>query len=488
MLDQAIQSFNADRLADAVRYAQEIIRRQADHGAATRLLGVVAHRLGDLERAERLLRKAIRFNQESPDLLSELGRVFIDKQQWDDAESCFERSLTLFPDYTEAFINLGFIKNARQDFEAAQTAYERGIAAFPDNLELWTNLATLQRECGNLDAAIKLFDEIEARFGLSASLRESRGRAFLQLRQWREGWRDYEARLLIDGPSKLLIDDRIPIWKGEPIAGKHLLVACEQGIGDEVQFASCFPDVMHFSGQCTLTCSPRLEPIYRRSFPGANVLPLTDQERLSWQAIDPRKFDFVVAAGSLPGFCRNRDDSFPRQPFLFPDSAAVKSYREGTRQPRVGVSWWGGSMVSQMKQRSVPFEIFSSLLSIPNVQFVNLQHGRCDEKTAKGELAGFANLRTYWEINPYLDLDSWINLIASLDLVITVDNSNAHFAGATGVTTWLLLPEKSNWRWPYDIESSNWYRSVHFFRQQIGRDWRSTINRVRTQLAQFQST
>jgi hypothetical protein len=458
------------------------VRRQADHGAATRLLGVIAHRLGDLDRAERLLRKAIRFGQESPELLGELGRVFIDKKQWDNAASCFERSLELFPEYAEAFINLGFTMNAKRDLVAAKAVYQRGLVAFPDNVDLWTNLATLQRESGELDESIKRLNEMEARFGFTAALQESRGRAWLQLRRWSEGWTDYEARLRIDGPTKVSFDTRIPRWNGESIDGKHMLVLCEQGIGDEVQFASCFLDLVRTSGKCTLTCSPRLESIYRRSFPTANVLPLSDQERLSWQPIEPASFDFVVAAGSLPRFFRNSDDAFPQEPYLVADEPEVQRYRETSNPLRVGVSWWGCAIVSQMQQRSIPFEVFSNLLSIPNVQFVNLQHGRCDEKTAKGELARFSSLRTYDEINPYIDLDSWFNLIASLDLVITVDNSNAHFAGALGVPTWLLLPERPNWRWPYDVEQSHWYRAVHFFRQSIGGDWAPTIERVCQQL------
>jgi ADP-heptose:LPS heptosyltransferase len=130
------------------------------------------------------------------------------------------------------------------------------------------------------------------------------------------------------------------------------------------------------------------------------------------------------------------------------------------------VSWWGGSLVHQMKRRSIPFESFQRLFSVDHVDFVNLQHGSCDETAARGELAGFQNLTTYTSINPYMDLDSWIDLIAQLELVISVDNSNAHFAGALGVETWLLLPEHPNWRWPYDITHSQWYERVELVRNE----------------------
>ncbi len=488
---QAVEFSDHDRLPEAIALLQEILRLAPRHGGATRLLGVLAHRLKDLDRAEKLLRQSMRFGQQSPELFDELARVFMDKDSWEQAIKCYQRCIELHPDHVDSVINLGVAKNAVGDFAQACDIYEEALKRFPNSYHLWFNLASIHRERGRLKEAVHDYDAMVQRFGADPIVLEARGRAQLQQRNWAEGWRDYEARLQLDSESKVKFNESIQRWNGEPLGDKRIMVLCEQGIGDEVQFASCFNDLVAASDHCTLTCSTRLEPIFKRSFPNATVRSLSNEERLTPQPPDVESFDFAVAAGSLPSFFRQSNSDFPPARYLRPsDAADARNNDPNNANLRVGVSWWGGSLVHQMKQRSIPFECFQQLFFVEHVDFVNLQHGCCDETASQGGLSAFENLRTDTTINPYQDLDRWLDLISTLDLVITVDNSNAHFAGALGIETWLLLPRFPNWRWPLDVSHSQWYERVELFRNESDwgelsdHGWSNLISKIKTKLTQ----
>ncbi len=443
---------------------------------------MAAHRLNDLERAERLLRRALKLGETSLDCLVSLGLVYLDGENWVSATKCFQECIRRFPQEPQGYINLAFVQFAAGDWSNARLTYEDGLAKFPNDYELLVNYATMLRDSGDLSNAVDQYNEIEQRFGLGPELIESRARALLQACRWNEGWKDYEARLLVPSSQQLRFSESIQRWQGEPLQDKSILVLAEQGIGDEVQFASCFHDLIAVARECTFTCSARLYPLLSRSFPQALFLPLSEAERLTWWPSDPSAYDFVIAAGSLPKYFRRQDSDFTGKSYITASPTASSTFRTSSTKLRVGISWWGGALVSQMKQRSIAFDTFCKLLHVEDVEFVNLQHGRCDEKTARELLSPYTNLTTYTDINPYLNLESWFDIIASLDLVITVDNSNAHFAGALGVRTWLLLGPVANWRWPLRGNTSPWYQSVEMIRLVNGASWDDRLTEVAERL------
>ncbi len=484
----------SERLADAERFMQqgnlpkaaslyaEAIALDPNQSLALHRLGLISQHLGERGRAERLYRQALRAGGESYELLDDLGKLYVESRDFEKAARCFSRCTNRFPTQPQGFINLAFVKAQREQFEAAIEAFLAGIRLHPDCNELRIGLATLYRESGRLELAIPLYEELVASFPNNASLRESLARARLQLKDYSRGWDDYEARILIGDKSSVCTDLPLPIWDGSRIREQRLLILCEQGIGDEVQFASCFHHAIAMSGHCTLTCSPRLAPIFTRSFPDATVVGVEPEERLRWSTIDTNRYDCFLPAGSLPRLCRQQNSDFPQVPYLFPSPDRFVNDQGDANRLRVGVSWWGGSLVPQMQKRSIPFVEFQRLFSNQDIQFFNLQHGCCDAAKA-AELVEIGNLETRIDLNPYLELDRWFDLISSLDLVITVDNSNAHFAGALGIETWLLLPEHPNWRWPYADKASQWYFSMTFFRRRAGGSWGAAIDEVVTELS-----
>lgn len=481
-LSRAQQLFHAGHFADAAKLYQAILGDHPDHVEAFHRLGVIAGQMAMPERAIRLLRQALRLGGETAELLNEMGRQFVAAEDLENASRCFLRCRQQFSAVSLGYISGAYVENWLGQFDRALQIYQDGIRHVPDCTELQVNLATFLRERGRLDEAVALYHRLIARCPNVGEIRDGRARALLQQGRWADGWSDYEARLqLPDEPAKINLDLPVPRWQGEPLAGKQLLILCEQGIGDEVQFASCYQDVIAHAKHCTFTCSPRLVAILSRSFPQATFQPVEPTERETWSPENPTRFDYYVPAGSLPRHFRRRDADFPATPYLKPGGSTRPLTDPDGSRPRVGVSWWGGAQADPIRNRSIDVNLFQRIWQIPNVQFISIQHG-CDQRSLRDSaLTGLDNLRLHAEIDPYRDLDGWFDLIASLDLLVSVDNSNVHFAGSLGIETWLLLSDHPNWRWPFDLAASNWYPSVRFIRK-FNRDWSEVIDDVTSQL------
>jgi hypothetical protein len=398
------------------------------------------------------------------------------------ARRCFGRCIRRYPSSSLGYVSLAYLENLEGHFRGAESLYLAAMDAANQTMEAEFNLATLYREWGHLEKAVAHYDALTAKHPNVPVLNEGRARALLQQRRWRDGWEAYEARLLIDDePAKINLDLPVPRWQGESLADKHLLILYEQGIGDEVQFASCYSNAIAKSRRCTVTCSPRLLAVFQRSFPQANFIAVRAEQRETWKPEDPSLFDFVVPAGSLPRHFRCNDGDFPGKAYLVALGNSADAIHSVDARLRVGVSWWGGAVADQIQKRSIPFDVFEKLFMREDVSFVNLQHGCCDEK-AREQLQRFDNLHTLG-IDPYRDLDSWFDLIASLDLIISVDNSNVHFAGSLGVPTWLLLADHPNWRWPRGCDVAPWYSCVRLIRKTPSQDWNSVVRGVSQRLA-----
>lgn len=473
-----IQWIDQGRPSEAAPVLQQLIRSQPDHPVALHQLGRIAGQLGMPDRAIRLHRHSLRAGGETPELLNDLGSVFVDTGDLEYARRCFQRCIDQYPTSVLGYVSLAYLENRRGEFDATEALYIAAINNSPQPLEAELNLATLYRDWGRLEQAVELYDRLILKYPDLPLLADGRARALLQQRNWRQGWQAYEARLLLeDEPAKINLSLSIPRWHGESLGGKQLLILHEQGIGDEVQFASCYADAIAQAGHCTITCSPRLHSVFQRSFPAATFVDVAAGQRESWRPPHESTFDYFTPAGSLPRLFRNNDSDFTGKPYL-----SVSRHAPSLDRLRVGVSWWGGAVADQIEKRSIPFEMFQRLFDVSGVEFVNMQHGYCSEQ-AKHDLAQIDNLVAS-QVDPYEELEPWFDLLASLDLLISVDNSNVHFAGALGVPTWLLLPDYPNWRWPMSGETP-WYSAVEPIRKTADRDWSPTIEKVVDRLRRF---
>ena len=298
------------------------------------------------------------------------------------------------------------------------------------------------------------------------------------------GWAKYEYRFPAGGGERDLPQRR---WRGEPLAGRSILIHREQGLGDEIMFASCFPDVLAAAERCTISCEARLASLFRRSFPGTDLRPSASGGG-DWKDFRGEAFDYQIAAGSLGRYLRAERSHFPEEPgFLVPDAAAVERWRARLDRlgpgPAVGISWQGGADLLSLRQ--APWETWRRILEDAGARFVNLQYGHvADALQTIGE-AWDVTVHAFEDLDPLNDVDALAALAAALDLVVTVPNTTAHVAAAVGAETRVLLHPDWGCFWLRQGLDSPWYPSLRVLRRDRKARWRPAVEALRAELAEL---
>jgi tetratricopeptide (TPR) repeat protein len=379
------------------------------------------------------------------------------------------------------FATLGNLYRQRGDLESAEFCFRQAVALAPDSADAQANLGALLHVAGRAGAHAAL-DRAIALQPDHAEAHASRGLVRLSEGEWAAGWQDYAWRQR----SRAARTSRLPWpdWDGAPLGpGGTLVVWGEQGVGDEIMFASMLPDLAARAGRLVLVGDARLAPLVNRSFPAVRFVPYADAKAALAGIVDARR----AAAGSLGQWLRRAASDFPAgDGYLAPDparrDALAQRYRTRAAGRRlVGFSWRSGNAETGA-QRSIPLAEWLPLFRRPDCLFVNLQYG-----DVAAELDAFAHahgvdLLHDAEIDPLRDLDGFAAQVAALDIVVTADNSTVHMAGALGVPVLALLSAVPDWRWQRSGGQTPWYRSARLLRQASAGQWASVIGEAAAQL------
>jgi hypothetical protein len=284
------------------------------------------------------------------------------------------------------------------------------------------------------------------------------------------GWPEYEWRLKLPADT-IYRAYPFPFWRGEPLEGKSILISSEQGIGDEIMFASCYQEIIDRTRECVIETSTRLVPLFERSFPRARILPRDLSRMPDWNAL-PR-FDFHVPGGSLPGFLRRSAADFPRRrSYLLADAARVQYWRSRLEALgpglKVGLAWTGGLAGTLRASRSLRLEDLQPLLQLEGVRFVSLEFVDPGRGPA-------------WWREAARNVDESAALVAALDRVISVTTTIAHVAGALGAPLWIAIPDAATWRYGWSGDSMPWYAHARIFRG--GGDRAALVARLAAELS-----
>ncbi len=383
---------------------------------------------------------------------------FLRDDRFAEAEQLYRQAIAAQENFVDAHSNLGVALHYQQRLDEARQVLERAVALNPDSVDARMNLANLMLYAGD----------------------------------YQRGWVDYEGRWQCEGfgDKPPNIDSIAPVWDGSPLDDKTILVYPEQGIGDDVMFASCLPDVINAAGRCVVLVRPRLANMFRRSFPQAEIY-LTDALAHQIQVDEVGEIDFQIAAGSLPLHFRTAEEEFSdRESFLIADEELVESWRDRFRQqgdaPNIGISWRGGAEPAEVRRRSLALEHWNPILQTPGAQFVNLQYGDCSQDLERIDKQLGVHISHWDDVNALEDIETFVAQIAALDLVISIDNSTVHMAGALGIPTWMMTPlySASGWRWQRGRDRSLWYPSLQVVRQARFGVWNDVVDRVAKSLAQ----
>jgi len=413
--------------AEALMLCESFLSDHFDDVTALALAAQILYEMERLGLAQPLLLRAVEIEPTAGAIWNNLGLCYRDNSQWEEAERCLIKSLHCDPEHPNTLNNLA---------------------------QLYVNMGQPHKAINFADRALKGDPkQPEAAF--------NRGQANLMLKNWKEGWEGYEANLGRHKGRSERVYGSTPRWDGTN--GLNIIAYGEQGIGDELAFASCIPDLMKHN-DVVIETDKRLAPLFRRSF-GVPVYGTRYTPQVSW--IAGHNIDCAVAFGSLPKFYRNTDDDFPGTPYLVADplrrlqwKAALASLGE---KPKVGIAWTGGKPNTGKGRRSIKLTDMLPILR-QDATFVSLQYMESPEIA---ELEGDYGIKIHhW---PYatqtLDYDDVAALVAELDLVICVTTAVVHLSGALGIPCWVMVPKEPMWRYGLEGKSKVWYNCVSLYRQ-----------------------
>jgi len=397
------------------------------------------------------------------------------KLRFNEASDVYREIHQAHPDNAASLHGLAGMELRTGHENTAVELFERAFAIEPSLRDRSSiEVASAFRQNGRWHDALAMFEAEARRKPPTPSLRWSTCQTRLALGQWAVGWDDYASRFAAGVLPYRPLSFRT--WGGEPMPDGTLLVLAEQGLGDEIMFASCLPDAQARVGHMIVECEPRLAPLLKRAFPRATVLPTRREKDGSWLAQAPREPDRQIFAGDLPRLFRRQRSDFPNhQGYLQADPARVHHWRERLRHDlgddvlHVGISWRGGTDRTLQQRRTVPPDAWVPILQTRGCRFVNLQYG--DSEAARQELEVASGVPVTHYSEAIDDYDETAALVTALDLVVSVCTAIIHLGGSLGQRVWILTPKVPEWRYTAQDTSLAWYPSIRMFRQHTPGEW-----------------
>ena len=464
---------------EAMKCYRTAIRLKPDFVEALSNLGELLMWQGRIEESTVPLRRALLINPAHILALNNLGTALLSLERHEEALAVLERAVSLRPDFSGALTNLGNVRRAMGRADLAAEAHARALALAPDKPYHHMNYGNSLRELDDVAGAIAAFRRAIALSPDLEAAHNNLGAALLLMEQWSEGWSEFEWRWRLGDNPGLRARHRLPLWQGDSLKDRHILLWGEQGIGDMVLFASMLPDLLATGARVSLELDPRLIPLFSRSFPEITFHP--------WDKVPAdTRFDVQANLGRLGLFLRSSNDSFANtRPHLVPDPARVEEFKRRYaalgQGPKIGISWRSSSQA--YRRKSLQLEDFAPLFAaLPQASFISLQYGDTTDDIARAEQICGTRIHRDDSFDNWSDLDGVAAQIAALDAVVTVSNLNAHLAGATGIPAHVLVTQNTLWYWPHQKPSTRWYRSVRLTRT-ASRPARDAIREIATALA-----
>ena len=439
-------------------------------------LGLGFQKLGETQEALACFKKALRRTPNDPNILNNLGNVHQELGRLESALEFYRKSISLCPHKPHAWNNLGLALQKLERPDEAMESFSQAMTADPEYEEASLRMGVIADEQGKWREAKKHYqkalkiqpDYAEAHYNL--------GMLLLRIGRFNLGWRAHEWRL----KTRLFVKNSPafaqPLWDGSPMGSKTLLIRTEQGLGDAIQFIRFLPLAAERCKRILLQCPQSLLKLFACAKGAQSVvawLPITEKTR---------SFDRHVSLMSLPALFQTELDSIPAAPYLTVENSH-REYWKKRLEPdsatrRVGLVWSGGKRHRNDRKRSLALDELAALFDVPDVSFYSLQKGTPAEQTARhsGRIVDLTS-----EIDDFLDTAA---LIMELDLVIGVDTSVIHLAGALGKPVWTLLPYPADWRWMLERSHTPWYPAMRLFRQSHFSDWGQVIQKVAGALKQ----
>ncbi|MBF0191543.1 MAG: tetratricopeptide repeat protein [Magnetococcales bacterium] len=456
-LMHALEWLKAGQFTRAEGVGLRVVEADPGNADAHFVSAVAAYELGHHRVALERLDCAIDLQPKTAEFYAQRGVVLNAMACRDAAVKEFCRALELSPSDVPTLANLARVLLKMGDPHQAYRPMRRALALQPDNPELLGDMAVILVACRQPSAALPLYEQAIRLVPGDADLHCNYSRALLMLGQYTQGWRENEWRWRSSHYRNVGFNLPAPEWDGCPVEGKTILIVCEQGFGDALQFIRYVPWMRQQGATVLVQCRPELVRLFQAIHGVERAIPLGEPLP---------EIDLAIPLLSLPLVHGTRIDTIPaaRCLTLPAEPAPPMSIRQGNMPMRVGVVWSGNS------QRSLRFEDLAPLFKGSGIEFHALQPGPESQKARDSGLIDWSGWLT--------DFAATAAVMSRLDLVITIDTASAHLAGSLGIPVWVLIHATADWRWSATGERTPWYPETRLFRQEQSGHWGGVIGRV----------
>lgn len=418
------------------------------------------YRLEKYDEALILYKKALNLDKNNNIILFNYGLTLFKLKQYKRSIKNYTLSMNISYNI-DININIGDGYIKLEKYKKAISYYDIVLEKYPKNIFALTNKGLAYKMLGKFSKAHHYYNKvlyidknnIDAHWNLSHIL--------LVEGDLKKGFEEYEYRYLKDFTNKQ-IPLNIPLYQGEQLSDKKLLIYPEQGFGDNIQMIRYIPLLQKLDIDIYVLPLKELKTL----FSNIENIKIIDKSEIS-------NMDYYIKSMSLPYIFETTLKTIPnKNPYLSPIKKKLsKNLFFKSSNKKVGIFWQGEKNHSNDKNRSIPFKLISQLFKIPSIDFYSLQID--DEKIKIKDMKNIKDCSLYIK-----NFNDSANIIKHLDLVITIDSSIVHLSGALGVTTWLLLPLHPDWRWLLKRDNSPWYPSIKIFRQTKYNRWNNVINNI----------
>jgi tetratricopeptide (TPR) repeat protein len=404
-------------------------------------IGVAYKELGDNEKALAAYQRVLQINPNDPAAHNNLGNLLRNMNDVDSAVYHLKHSIELNPTYADAYSNLGAVYKESKDYESAIPYYKKALELNPEHTNANFDMSLIELTAANYDS----------------------------------GWQRYEHRLKMGELISKTYKYKTPMWQGEELRGKTIILQNEQGFGDNIMFVRYVPKFLELGAKVILRTRPELVGLFE-SIEGVSQVCSEEDGEIP-------EHDFYLPLLS----CALRFDTgitnIPNNfPYLFPVKERIEIGLDSSKT-NIGIVWSSSRTNKDFKNKYIGIENYTELLNIKGTKWFSLQAGddalQIKEAGLEGKIVDLSNLLT--------DFAATATIIDSLDIVITTDTSVAHLCGAMNKKAWVLTPKPADWRWMQEGDSTPWYPSLKIFRQEERGDWSAPILQIKESLSEYVS-
>jgi len=510
---------NQGKLDEAIEAYEKVISLKPDYASAYIDMGNALYHQGKLDETISAFNKAILLNPKNADVYYNIGVVFNAKGKLNEAIDSYKKSILLKPNYAEAYSNMGVALHEQGMLDEALEIFKKSILLKPDNAMAYNNMGATLKDQGKYEKAIEAYkrcialkpDYADAYNNLGATLQdhdklgkaiEAYKKSILLKPNYAEAHHNLSFALLNIGKLKEGLDEMEwrwktkkyiskiryfpkPMWDGkESLIGKRILLWCEQGIGDAINWSSCLPVLSSQADYCVFECQKKLVPLLKRSFPNIEIKPENRD-----MDIERNDFDFHLPMGSLyKNFLHEVTQNSKLDAYLVPDPVRVNFWKERLNSlgkgPYIGIGWKSTNMKHNRLQNYAPINEWSPVLTIPDVTFINLQYKDFNDDLNEIKNKYGVKVHNFDDLDHYDNIDDVAALCAALDIVVSTKITVNYISAGVGTPTMLANWKQSCWN---NLLSNPRGLSVNIFERDTWEPWDNTFVQISKEICKYKN-